>query len=241
MRLHFVQAMYMAESRSQFLATFLHDAMTDPGALGDKYADTLGLDAAGPAGACSNSTATPLVTLDTQSAIACSDGDDLTGRSYGYWREYVSRLTSVSPVGAGVSVTMRIPCSGWPSRSKWSFKGPFRTPRAHGVASPSVSDAPAAPLLFMSTRKDPVTPLKNARKMAGRHPEAGLVVQESTGHCVTLGPFGPCVKSIVSHYFDTGEVPSGEVSCEGTSGAWDEGADVAETVLANFAFPLRPV
>lgn len=228
----------MAEYRSQFIAAFLHDAMTlRPAMLADKYAATLRLGGdAGPANACCNSTTSspPLVTLDTQTAIACSDGDNLTGRDYGFWRAYADSLNAASPVGGGVTAGMRIPCSGWLAKSKWQFKGPFKTP------PPSLSkDAPAAPLLFMSTRKDPVTPLKHARKMAKRHPDAGIVVQESTGHCVSLGPFGPCVKGIVSRYFDTGEVPSGEVSCEAAGGAMDEAVDGADVVLSDFGFPLH--
>ncbi|KAK3177695.1 hypothetical protein K4F52_009543 [Lecanicillium sp. MT-2017a] len=227
-RLRFVQSMYMAEYRSQFIAAFLHDAMTlRPAMLADKYAATLRLGGdAGPANACSNSTTSspPLVTLDTQTAIACSDGDDLTGRDYGFWCAYADSLNAD-----------RRRRHGWHAYpSKWQFKGPFKTP------SSSLSrDAPAPPLLFMSTRKDPVTPLKHARKMAKRHPDAGIVVQESTGHCVSLGPFGPCVKGIVSRYFDTGEVPSGEVSCEATGGAWDEAVDGADVVLSDFGFPLH--
>lgn len=213
--LQMIRQLRSFEDAVPFLATFLNDAMTDPAGLYDKYGRSL-LAVDPPPDACSQDSVNPRSNLlDTQSAIACSDADDLTGRDITYWMDQL-HMPSQSLFG-WLGAVKRLPCSGWPMQARRSFKGPFRTPKPL-----QGGNAPAAPLLFMSNRWDPITPLANARSMRNLHPESGLVVQEATGHCATLAPYGPCVKNIVSRYFDTGEVPPGEATCEAARHAWDK-------------------
>lgn len=102
---------------------------------------------------------------------------------------------------------LRFSCSSWPFSPNLSFKGPFKTPKA----VPNLAAGhPAAPLLFLSNRLDPVTPLKSARAMASNHPGAALVVQESMGHCTISTAPSDCTRRIIADYLEFGTVPSGE-------------------------------
>lgn len=168
---------------------------------------------------CSKYSSNPLIPTDAQTAIICIDGDDVTNFTNDKWREYLAKQLSISSVAGAFWTTLRLACVGWRSRPNWIFKGPFTTPKA---TSPPVAGRPAAPLLFMSNRYDPATPVRNARAMAKSHPDAGVLVHESMGHCVILGPMGSCVRGVLSRYFDTGHVPSEEVICEAERGPWDE-------------------
>lgn len=157
---------------------------------------------------------------EQQSAVLCGDGDDIADKDLAWWRQYLKKQISQSAVFGAKWAAIRITCSSWPFRPNWSFKGPFTTPEADARG---VKGKPAAPLLFLTNRLDPVTPLSAARAMAARHPGAGIVVQEAMGHCAVGAAPSECTRRIVADYFDTGAVPSKETTCETTCGPWDEG------------------
>lgn len=158
-----------------------------------------------------------------QAAILCGDGDNMTGHDLFWWRRYIDEQLSNSSVLGAWWATISFACSGWRFRPNWSFKGPFTTPEASKSASSLVPGRPAAPLLFLSNRLDPVTPLSAARAMAKNHPGAGVVVQEAMGHCTFLTAQSLCTRKVVADYFDSDIVPSREVSCATTCGPWDDG------------------
>ncbi|KAI9150137.1 MFS-type transporter dbaD [Paramyrothecium foliicola] len=160
-------------------------------------------------------------------AILCGDGDDITDREVDWWSEYVARQVSTSRIFGAYWSTIRFGCSGWRFRPNWSYKGPFTTPPAG-----SGPGAPSAPVLFLTNRLDPVTPLRNARTMAAHHPGAGVVVQESMGHCALASAPSRCTADLVAEYLEHGTVPDGEVTCAEDCGPWDdecelEGVDVS--------------
>jgi hypothetical protein len=64
----------------------------------------------------------------------------------------------------------------------------------------------AHPLLFISNTADPVTPLKAGLKMAKKFVDAGLVEQQSEGHC-SMAAVSRCTINKIRAYFATGEVP----------------------------------
>jgi pimeloyl-ACP methyl ester carboxylesterase len=216
----FYTALYDAAYESRPLAAFFDEAMQGhTSSLFQRYTSLSGLKPHSEV--CSNYSSDPLVVVDTQTAVVCADGDDATAQDESYWSEYLRRQLSVSSLAGAFLTTVRLPCSRWRPRPNWVFKGPFGTPEPSKPSQSPEPDRPAAPLLFMSNRYDPITPVRHARAMAESHPGAGVIVQESTGHCVIRGPMGPCVKKAVSRYFDTGAVPSDEVSCEATRNPWD--------------------
>jgi hypothetical protein len=64
----------------------------------------------------------------------------------------------------------------------------------------------ANPLLFLSSSFDPVTPLRAAVKMAQKFEGAGLIEQQSLGHC-TISAFSACTTLKLRAYINHGKVP----------------------------------
>jgi pimeloyl-ACP methyl ester carboxylesterase len=172
--------------------------------------------------------ADPIIDTSAQTAVLCADGENVTETDNAYWRDYVAKQVSISSVAGEFWARLRMSCAGWKSRPNWVFRGPFTTPKATGPGEALQPGRPAAPLLFASNRYDPVTPLRNARRMAESHPGAGVLVQEAAGHCLVLGAMGPCAKEALAEYFDTGVVPGEEKICQAALGPWDPEPEVGE-------------
>lgn len=160
---------------------------------------------------------------DGTTAILCGDADFANpdgpyhgqGKRQGvsYWRDYVAALVNQSStMGAGWSeISSR--CSGWRSRPKWRYAGPFTTP----PSDPSLKDdAPAAPILFTTTRLDPVTPLRQAFAMSVGHPGSSVLIHDTVGHCATFSGWSDCFRDAVRAYFDDGVVPENGTVCDTT-------------------------
>ncbi|PNY29548.1 Carboxylesterase A [Tolypocladium capitatum] len=170
-------------------------------------------------------------------SVLCADGDSLADKDAAWWRRYVEKQVQTSSLMGAYWSTIRLSCSAWPFRTNWSFKGPFTTPEARVTSRGTpVTGRPAAPLLFLSNRLDPVTPLAAARAMAALHPGAGLVVQESLGHCAVATADSSCTAHIVADYIESGVVPAGEATCSTDCGPWDEGCS-----LSGMSRPLFPL
>lgn len=154
---------------------------------------------------------------DAQSVIVCSDGDSPADLTIPEWTDYFLQLRNQSAIGTPWS-EVRFNCAGWTARPRYRFTGPFSTP-AH---DPSLAEGkPAAPLLFMSSRIDPVTPLANAYAMAARHPGSGVLVQESVGHCALGAAVSSCTEKAVRAYFENGTVPEEGTVCEEDCGEFE--------------------
>lgn len=123
-------------------------------------------------------------TMETTSSIACGDAyyahEDASphygavGFSFAYWQAYVEKLRMQSPTFMPFWSRFSSSCSGWRVKPKWGFKGPWTTP----PASLDDDDAPDAPILFTSSRLDPVTPLVNAFAMSNSHPGSSVLVRQ---------------------------------------------------------------
>ncbi|TQV99911.1 hypothetical protein V2A60_005332 [Cordyceps javanica] len=163
-------------------------------------------------------------------ATRCADGADVTGKDLPWWRDYVAGQGRTSATFGGFWSKIRLPCAGFRFPRNWSFDGPFTTPRYETTPDGRpVKGKPAAPLLFLSNRLDPVTPLRSARKMAASHPGAALVVQESMGHCALQAANSECTNAIAREYMATGKVPSTETVCPSDFDPWkrDPNVDVS--------------
>lgn len=176
-----------------------------------------------------NQTAKPNPGSDPQTAVLCGDGEDIRGRKPSWWARYVDKQFAQSAVFGGLWSTVRFPCSGWRFKPNWSFHGPFTSPEPARDREQPQRGQPAAPIMFLTNRLDPVTPLAAARAMARKHPRARVVVQEAMGHCAAVSAYSECTRGIVARYFDTGKLPDGEAVCEAECGPWDEGC--ARTML----------
>jgi pimeloyl-ACP methyl ester carboxylesterase len=69
------------------------------------------------------------------------------------------------------------------------------------------------PLLFVSTRIDPVTPLAGAKKMVARFDGAGLLVQDSVGHASFSSP-SKCTYGHLQQYMKDASLPDEGTVCE---------------------------
>lgn len=168
--------------------------------------------------------------FEALAGVLCLDGDDVTGKDIDYWADYIQQQVDQSINYGEPWATLRFYCSHWPFKPVWNFKGPFTTPEA----DPSgVEGKPLAPLLFISNRFDPVTPLSAARRMHDNHPGSGLIIQESTGHCALVSAPSECTRQLVRHYFKTGEVPKDDKVCKARCGPWDPVCVNTCTVASN--------
>ncbi|KAG6013566.1 hypothetical protein E4U54_006566 [Claviceps lovelessii] len=193
-----------------------------------------------------NDTTPPAAGSDAQIAILCGDGEDITSKNLTWWQSYLDQQTSSSSVFGAFWSRIRFSCSRWRFRANWIYRGPYTTPpppppsppTQPGKPSATEKGRPAAPLLFLTNRLDPVTPLSAARAMARGHPRAGVVVQEAMGHCAIAAAYSRCTKGIVAEYFATGSVPAREVVCEAECGPWDTACRVG-TMRAGQPWYLR--
>jgi hypothetical protein len=149
--------------------------------------------------------------------IKCGDGEDDTQLSFDEIEEYVNELKAQSSTLGAEWATIRFRCTGWFIRPNYRFEGPFTTPTPG--ASGTDETRPAAPLLFMSSRLEPVTPLRNAVSMAAAHPDTAWVVQESMGHSTIILP-SRCSQSIVREYLEHGTVPESGTQCPADCDPW---------------------
>ena len=148
--------------------------------------------------------------LDAMAAIACGDALPQTDVTIPEFQDYISILKSQDPKIGPYWSQIRGVCTGWRYRPKYSFSGPWTTPEHDPSGVPG---KPLAPILFVSSKYDPVTPLRNAREMTKYHTGSGLLIQDSVGHG-TLGVPGKCRDEAVKRFFAKGEVPDGELYCE---------------------------
>lgn len=154
-------------------------------------------------------------------AVICGDGDDVTSKDLAWWKSYVRQQVSRSRILGSYWSSIRFGCSSWRFRANWRFQGPFTTPPAN---KKGVTGVPTAPLLLMSNRLDPVTPLSAALAMGAGHPGSGLVVQETMGHTVAGMYASSCVDNILADYFEFGTVPPKVTYCQPARKPWDIGS-----------------
>ncbi|KAK1998048.1 hypothetical protein LX36DRAFT_577101 [Colletotrichum falcatum] len=188
--------------------------------------------------ACShpNSSAPPTASGDGAQAILCSDGKDSTNLTIADYRAYISKLESQSPTFGGYWSQIRFNCGGWRIRPKWRFTGPFTTPEPDPAV---VEGKPAAPLLFLTSRIDPVTPLRNAWKASEGHPGSAVVIQESVGHC-TMPTCSPCTTKVIREYLEHGIVPMSGKVCQSDCDVWDSDAFLPLRMGNTQMWPLAP-
>ncbi|KAK7755164.1 hypothetical protein SLS62_002979 [Diatrype stigma] len=102
---------------------------------------------------------------------------------------------------ADVWLGLMLGCNGWEIESK--------DPPMRWDDHPSRKPAPigtAFPLLFLSSRRDPVTPLHAALKMTRKFANASIVEQVSDGHC-TISCISACTVGHVRAYVNSGVLP----------------------------------
>ncbi|OSC97428.1 alpha/beta-hydrolase [Trametes coccinea BRFM310] len=133
-------------------------------------------------------------------AIECGDGDEEPFDADAFTAFY-TRLLALSPLSAPIWAANYLACAEWRVRPHTRYLGPFAAART------------AHPLLLVSPRFDPVCPLADARAVHGRFGGAGLLVQNSYGHCSLAAP-SLCTARHVRAYMENGTLPEPGTVCE---------------------------
>lgn len=148
-------------------------------------------------------------------AVRCGDADDVRDQDLKYWKSYIGKCVKNSPE-LGTAWAGLI-CSGWTVRPKYRLTGPFTSPVAD---SGQIDGHPSAPVLFLSNRLDPVTPLRSAHTAAKSHPGSTVLVQNTVAHCTLLGSPSKCTFGHLRKYMETGQLPKDGTICEGDCAPW---------------------
>lgn len=172
--------------------------------------------------ACSIDNSTKPGPGDAQVAILCGDADFAdpdgpyhSGKKHGlqFWKHHVETVKNQSSTFGPFWSAIPSSCSGWRIRPKWRFAGPWGTP----PADPGLEEGvPAAPVLFTSSRLDPVTPLHAAYKMSNDHAGSAVLIHETVGHCASATGWSECFNERLRAYFDDGIVPANGTVCDTT-------------------------
>jgi hypothetical protein len=105
-----------------------------------------------------------IVSEEASYAIRCSDAaDNQTEHDLAYYSDEIIKFKNQSATFGAKWTTIPFQCVGYRLRPKYQFRGPWVTPPAELDLKPG---APGAPLLFLASRIDPVTPFINANAMS---------------------------------------------------------------------------
>ncbi|KAI1092137.1 TAP-like protein-domain-containing protein, partial [Rostrohypoxylon terebratum] len=173
---------------------------------------------------------------DALFAVGCSDAAPQTNLTSKEFVSYVGELKSQSTDFAAYWAQIRLACTGWRVRPKYRFTGPFTTPAADAS---NVAGKPSAPLMFLSSKYDPVTPHINAVNMAKLHPGSGVLLQNSSGHGTLYSP-GKCRDAYVRKYFETGEVPATGTVCQPDCKPFQDCPEEASTIVKRGLGSAKP-
>jgi pimeloyl-ACP methyl ester carboxylesterase len=143
--------------------------------------------------ACHTVSGEAIMQWDATYAIACSDGSSRRHETKEEFREYANKLIAQSQLFGGIWASIMLPCTAWHARPHWRYEGDFHNKTAH-------------PILFIGNTFDPVTPLYNAFVMVKGFGDAGILQQDSEGHC-TYASVSMCSGRALRDYFQFGTLP----------------------------------
>jgi hypothetical protein len=145
---------------------------------------------------------------DAGTAVNCGDAEDISNSSLADFKEYLSVLEGQSSVGAFFQGERKIRCLGWQVRPAWRFTGPFTSKTDEGDSTLST------PILFIGNKLDPMTSLRNARKVVEDFPGSVVLEQDARGHCA-LGNVvpSPCTMRYLRDYLRDGSLPEPGTVC----------------------------
>lgn len=135
--------------------------------------------------------------------IACADANGRANLTYDGFVARADELIRTSKYlgeawAAGTSISCR----------KLDIRAPKSQVFNGYPGAPNISN----PLLFLSASIDPVTPLRNARKMANRFGGARLLIQDGVGH-TTIASMSECMYGYLRKYFSDGSLPKDGIIC----------------------------
>lgn len=147
---------------------------------------------------------------DAMVAVTCGDAIFRADVSIAEIMDHIAITEKDSPDFGAEWTRHLYECRGWTARPRYRFEGPW----GMGPANPEIVEGkPAAPILFLTSRADPVTPRGNAFAMAKRYSGSRVLVQNSVGHCASDWP-SKCTAGHVKRYWDQGLLPENGETCE---------------------------
>ena len=157
--------------------------------------------------------------LEASTAILCGDGADITASSKPSYYQYLQLLKSESKLIGPIWAQITLWCRHWPASQRPAERNRFTGPWTSRL---SYYDSRASPLLFIGNTADPVTPLRNAFKMAAQHEGARVLVQDTPGHCSGTNIPSKCTWNVISEFFNSGKMPEHGSICGVDWKPWDQ-------------------
>ncbi|KAG9673593.1 hypothetical protein KCU99_g4843, partial [Aureobasidium melanogenum] len=164
---------------------------------------------------CRTTSVDPVFDIDAEMAILCTDADDQTSTNRTEFASFATRIMQVSPTIGDIFAAIRMQCIHYPLRAQYRYNGPWEASTSN-------------PILFIGNTKDPVTPSINAFKMAKRLKNSSVLIQNSAGHC-SLAAYSECTTQHVRRYFQTGELPPANTTCQPDEIPFALGKDAVRT------------
>ena len=150
---------------------------------------------------CSSPPAPWAPLTDASYAIACGDAPARAFDADAF-AEHYARLVDASPTGGPFWAWIHLVCMDWRVRPAWRYTGPLSAP-----------NGTAHPLLILQPRWDPLCPLHDARLVRERYAGAGMLLQNSHGHCSISSP-SVCTARHIRRYLEDGVLPKEGAECE---------------------------
>jgi hypothetical protein len=131
-------------------------------------------------------------------ALTCADAP--SRQTAAQWPGVVRRLTAISRIGGTAFGWVNgAPCASWPARSAVRYSGPW------GAVT-------RTPILLVSLRFEPNTPLVSAQIAQRRLGNAVLLVQDGPGHLTANNP-SACVNAAMTDYLVRLRTPARGTVC----------------------------
>jgi pimeloyl-ACP methyl ester carboxylesterase len=144
--------------------------------------------------------------FEQNTALTCADAPPRQNAAQ--WPAVVRRLTEVSRIGGGAfGWVIGAPCASWPARSAVRYTGPW------GAIT-------RIPILLVSLRYEPNTPLDSARIAERRLGNAVLLVQNGPGHLTANNP-SACIESALTEYLVRLRTPARGTVCASDHAPFD--------------------
>ncbi|HEX5881763.1 MAG TPA: alpha/beta hydrolase, partial [Actinomycetota bacterium] len=135
---------------------------------------------------------------DVGLAITCGDTDN-PGRFGRYAEVARTRDARVAPYFGSIWAYHPMVCAAWTGRSTERYTGPW-TPRT------------TQPVLLITSRHDPATPYRNARKVARLIPNSALITVDGVGHGGLFA--SSCAARLATRYLLTRATPEPGTRCK---------------------------
>ncbi|KAK5069493.1 hypothetical protein LTR64_008174 [Lithohypha guttulata] len=134
-------------------------------------------------------------------AITCGEWDEIPAGDLNDFRELVSIYEERSTFGGDQLIGIVFACATWNVTARERFGGEFQNIRT------------GAPILFVNSDKDPVTPLISAQNSSSGFVDSRVLQHTGAGHCSTAHPSN-CVQEKIRSYWQTGTIPDVSEICQ---------------------------